>query len=269
MFSCELQEIFWNNLSWNTCGIYFYKPPTSQYLLRRFALFYSILFFSHTFLFLAGVLINMAQDNSGYQQLSGETYVYIERGQGIREEARLKTSTENNINLPKQPVFLEKITSFHKATTLFFFFGTIFICVIPGLVSLVLSLQYSTQCSHHNHSVYIMQIYGTLCLVALVCFIHLQACSKSKSADGLLILMLLLSITAELLFIIELVNLKSNKTKDTIRVTESKLTQNCTYQMLLYLKALTAIGFIQIFFVTLFAAFGANKKDALSQRILN
>ena len=78
--------------------------------------------------------------------------------------------------------------------------------------------------------------------------------------------MLLLSITAELLFITELVTLKTNKDKDKFRVTESKLTQNCINQMLLYLKALAAIGFIQIFFVTLFAAFGATKKDALSQR---
>ena len=215
----------------------------------------------------------MAQDNTGYQQLSEETYACIERGQGKREEAPPKTYSENNMNQQKQPVFLEKIASFRETTAykclpLFFFFGIIFVFVIPGSVSLVLALQYATQCSPHNHSVYIMEIYGTLCLVSLICFIHLQACSKSKSADGFLILVLLLSITAELLFIFELVNLKTYKNKNKIRVTESRSTQNCTDQMLLYLKALTAVTFIQIFFVILFAAFGANKKDALSQPLL-
>lgn len=232
-----------------------------------------MLFYSRISLFPTGVLINMAQGNNGYQQLSEEIDSCIERRQGNREEAPLKMYTENNINQPKQPVFPEKITSFRRKTAckclpLFFLVGILFVSVIPGSVSLVLSLQYSTQCSHHNHSVYIMQIYAILCLVSIICFIHLQACSKSKSAEGFVILMLLLSITAELLFITELVTLKTKKDKDKFRVTESKLTQNCINQMLLYLKALAAIGFIQIFFATLFAAFGANKKDALSQRPL-
>ena len=95
-----------------------------------------MLFYSRISLFPTGVLINMAQGNNGYQQLSEEIYSCIERRQGNREEAPLKMYTENNINQPKQPVFPEKITSFRRKTAckclpLFFLVGILFVSVIP------------------------------------------------------------------------------------------------------------------------------------------
>ena len=110
----------------------------------------------------------------------------------------------SNINQSQLKKILEKITRFSKNaifkfTPLFLFLGAIVLFLLPCLASIILSLQYQKQCIYHHHGVYIMDIYATLCCLAFALIVYNSSkfSSKSKLVNGIIILIMNLSIMVE------------------------------------------------------------------------